>query len=1532
MSDINELYNDLYGHQRDCIQTKKGLPKSLINIWCGGGKTRIIVCSIFEDGQDMNIIVFPSLGLINQFNNDYILCETFMDYFKQYDCLSVCSDSDKKLNKPVNIDKGRFPNINYTTNENKIKSTIKKSGKKLFTVTYQSLEMFMKIIVDTGTTINRLYYDEAHHILGHNMKNIVFKNDELNELIEKTEFYTATPDNKNGITMYDREDNDNSDCGPIAYEYLFYQAVKDKVSKDFTMKLMLYPKTKEDKYINLFKSIFRECLTGEYDYWNILTFHSMVEEKDDMATVNQLSKKEKLFKKCFLEVIEEFPKMKSIYSVENVFLKGVGSKTRGREEILADFDKPEKGRIYLIASCKTLGEGIDTKFANMEIPINPGGSVVYEQQKLGRITRNPGGNNPNGIVLIPCWIDMEKYEGLDKYERDDMIRQELQEGSNFNTFLNVMSAYKNQCDPELWELCLKYPKIYSPKEIVDNLDKQGFKVDESKGDLIENVNHITGEDVSGLVGETDEETIRNIVSKGKQVEIHSQDKDLPIITYGSETDEEPIRLFKDEDEVYHPVSKKEPSEKRKKIEKPNELKRKKLANVHMNDEIKVLWKIDMDSFDSVDGAFCHGVLDAEIEYDEEKWIMKYELLREYVDKNKKLPLKEYTTECGIKLGIWIGVQRRNYKYNNINQGKIKLLNEIPNWKWDVFEDKWMFNYNLLKEYMNNNDKIPINNYITNCGVKLGNWVSRQRKHYKKNKLNQKYIILLEKLNEWIWDIDGEQWESKYKLLIEYVNQYEYLPSKSNNIDGKYNRLGDWVNTQKQYKKNNKLDGSKIDLLEKIKGWKWSESSPNKLDSWNDYYEILKKHVDGNNELPVQSTIINGINIGCWVSTQRQIYKNNELDKQKIKLLEGLGEYWFWTIENKLDYQWYSAYNELKDYIDKHGNYPSSRKESQLGSWPTRQRKSYKENKLHQEKIKLIETLPNWTWNIDLDEKWNNIYEIVIGYVNKNNKLPPRGYNANDIDIGSWLKTQRQEYKNNTISQERITLIEKIPGWFWKKEYSSQWMVKYNLIVTYQIKYSNLPPQNQVIDEKCELVDNGINIGNWKSVQIQYKKKGKLSQEKIDLLEKIYGWKWEIDNENWIINYEILKKYNGVPHINYITDDGFKLGDWVGRQRLNYNKLSQEQINMLEKIPSWYWNNNNKINDEWIKKYELLRVYVDKYNKLPINNYITENDVNLGNWIKVQKRNHKDKTIDKEKIELLEKISGWIWNNIDENNWLTNYGILKAYVDKYNNCPTQKEKIGRWIGKNRYNYNHNKLPQGKIDLLEKIPGWYWDAKDKTKKDMSKKEIKPMVKKETTEQKQCRFKSEMSILHQKYKTMNSQTLHKHFEDNPDDWENYHKISEENEESFPDDEIPYKKIIEYLDKIPGKKTKDVADLGCGKARVCEYFSESERFKFINMDHVSCNDLVSKHDIKDTGLDDYSMDVVVLSLAMWGSNCRDYITEANRILDENGVLLIIEATKRWTDDETNENKLVKLLEGNNFTIKNIEENKFMFIECIKN
>ena len=76
--------------------------------------------------------------------------------------------------------------------------------------------------------------------------------------------------------------------------------------------------------------------------------------------------------------------------------------------------------------------------------------------------------------------------------------------------------------------------------------------------------------------------------------------------------------------------------------------------------------------------------------------------------------------------------------------------------------------------------------------------------------------------------------------------------------------------------------------------------------------------------------------------------------------------------------------------------------------------------------------------------------------------------------------------------------------------------------------------------------------------------------------------------------------------------------------------------------------------------------------------------------------------------------------------------------------------------------------------------------------------------------------------------------YFKENPEKWEEYHKISKENEESFPEEEIPRNKMIKYLEDLPGKKKKVVADLGCGFAEINQHFQDNSRFEFHNFDHV--------------------------------------------------------------------------------------------------
>jgi len=184
---------------------------------------------------------------------------------------------------------------------------------------------------------------------------------------------------------------------------------------------------------------------------------------------------------------------------------------------------------------------------------------------------------------------------------------------------------------------------------------------------------------------------------------------------------------------------------------------------------------------------------------------------------------------------------------------------------------------------------------------------------------------------------------------------------------------------------------------------------------------------------------------------------------------------------------------------------------------------------------------------------------------------------------------------------------------------------------------------------------------------------------------------------------------------------------------------------------------------------------------------------------------------------------------------------------------------------------------------------------------------------------RPQSQLSLLHKEYKTLRSDNLATKFREHPQLWHEYHDIAEVNEASFPVGEIPYQRVISFLNThlstFHPKKQKTIVDMGCGTARVQLAFADRLNITFHNLDHVACDERVTLADIAHTGLEDGDADVAILCLAMWGSNKEEYLTEAFRLLDPNGRLIIVEPSKRWMD-ETGQHRLRDTLIRHGFTI----------------
>ncbi|XP_043256200.1 ribosomal RNA-processing protein 8 [Colletes gigas] len=164
-------------------------------------------------------------------------------------------------------------------------------------------------------------------------------------------------------------------------------------------------------------------------------------------------------------------------------------------------------------------------------------------------------------------------------------------------------------------------------------------------------------------------------------------------------------------------------------------------------------------------------------------------------------------------------------------------------------------------------------------------------------------------------------------------------------------------------------------------------------------------------------------------------------------------------------------------------------------------------------------------------------------------------------------------------------------------------------------------------------------------------------------------------------------------------------------------------------------------------------------------------------------------------------------------------------------------------------------------------------------------------------------------------------KYFKDDPDAFKAYHEGYKQQVEQWPLN--PLDIIISSIKKMP--KEYIIADFGCGEARL----ASSVNHKVHSFDFVSLNENVTVCDIAHTPLLTNGINVVVFCLSLMGTNLKDYIVEANRVLKKGGILKIAEVESRFERVED----FIKILDDYGFkcTWKDLSHNLFYFLDFKK-
>jgi hypothetical protein len=152
----------------------------------------------------------------------------------------------------------------------------------------------------------------------------------------------------------------------------------------------------------------------------------------------------------------------------------------------------------------------------------------------------------------------------------------------------------------------------------------------------------------------------------------------------------------------------------------------------------------------------------------------------------------------------------------------------------------------------------------------------------------------------------------------------------------------------------------------------------------------------------------------------------------------------------------------------------------------------------------------------------------------------------------------------------------------------------------------------------------------------------------------------------------------MPGRGYVTEDGFRLGQWVSIQRVQQNKMPQERKARLDGL-GFVW---DALAAKWEEGFRHLQAFVKEQGHCRVSQrHRCADEYGLGQWVSEQ-RLRKD-SMPLERRARLDTL-GFVWDALTER-WEEGFEHLKAYVQEHRHCTVPAKHVtadgyplGRWV--------------------------------------------------------------------------------------------------------------------------------------------------------------------------------------------------------------------------------------------------------------
>ena len=431
---------------------------------------------------------------------------------------------------------------------------------------------------------------------------------------------------------------------------------------------------------------------------------------------------------------------------------------------------------------------------------------------------------------------------------------------------------------------------------------------------------------------------------------------------------------------------------------------------------------------------------------------------------------------------------------------------------------------------------------------LASWCGTQRKAYKNESLTPYRAARLQRLG-FVWDPFAAAWEQKFAELSDYIMAH----GSSGFLDGfpDNSGLNLWCVMQRQNYKNNQLAQDRITRLEQL-GFLWDPYAV----SWNQYFAQLADYKQAHGNCNVPEGWKEDPEFARWCAYQRKAYRGyRTISPNRIALLEDLGFVW-----DPYAAAWEQMFIELTAYKLVHGdcNVPQRLEGSlELAEWCRSQRRAFKGKKLSVDRIARLEQL-GFVWD-QLIAEWEHMFAELIAYklAHGDCNVPQKW--ADNPKLGIWCSGQRQAYKANELSADRIARLDQL-GFIWNKLETS-WEQMIVELTSYKQAHGDCKVPRNWADNPALAV--------WCHNQRGAHARKKLSPDRIARLEQL-GFVWDSFGLAWEQMFAELAAYKqtyGDCNVPNRWADNPQLGSWCSNQKGIYKskQLSSDRITRLEQL-------------------------------------------------------------------------------------------------------------------------------------------------------------------------------------------------------------------------------------------------------------------------------------------------------------------------------------------------------------------------------